>query len=52
VNPEHAASALIAVFDGLLLQWLFNPASFSLKAIGKTLSELIARGIETPRGAQ
>jgi TetR/AcrR family fatty acid metabolism transcriptional regulator len=50
VNPDHAASALIAVFDGLLLQWLFNPKSFSLRTMGNTVSELIARGIERQRG--
>jgi TetR/AcrR family fatty acid metabolism transcriptional regulator len=50
VNPGHAASALIAIFDGLLLQWLFNPRSFSLKTMGSTVSELIARGIERQRG--
>jgi TetR/AcrR family fatty acid metabolism transcriptional regulator len=50
MNPEHAASALIAIFDGLLLQWLFNPKSFSLKTMGNTVSDLIARGIEQQRG--
>ncbi len=46
VHPLNTASALIAIFDGLLLQWLFNPKSFSLATIGDTVSDLIARGIE------
>lgn len=46
VNPLHTASALIAIFDGLLLQWIFNPKSFSLKSIADTVSDLIAHGIE------
>ena len=33
VNPGNTASALIAIFDGLLLQWLFNPRSFSLAGL-------------------
>ncbi len=52
VNAVHTASALIAIFDGLLLQWIFNPKTFSLKAIGDTVSELIARGIEKNGGAR
>jgi hypothetical protein len=51
VNPGHAASALIAIFDGLLLQWLFNPKSFSLRAMGNTVSDIIARGIERRGGS-
>ncbi len=46
VNPTHTASTLIAIFDGLLLQWIFNPKSFSLKTMADTISELIAQGIE------
>jgi AcrR family transcriptional regulator len=46
VNPQHAASALIAVFDGLLLQWIFNPRSFSLKTMADTVFDLISQGIE------
>ncbi len=49
VNPAHTASVLIAVFDGLLLQWIFNPKSFSLKTIADTVSDLIGRGIERTR---
>ncbi len=46
VNPVHTASALIAIFDGLLLQWIFNPKSFSLKTVTDTVLDLIMRGIE------
>ncbi|HSQ77554.1 MAG TPA: TetR/AcrR family transcriptional regulator [Nitrospirota bacterium] len=46
VNPSHAASALIAIIDGLMLQWIFNPKSFTLKTIAVTVSDIIAQGIE------
>ncbi len=46
VNPANAASAIIAIFDGLLLQWIFNPKSFSLKTIADTVSDMISVGIE------
>ena len=46
VEPAVAASALIAIFDGLLLQWIFNPRSFSPGTLGDTVFDLICRGIE------
>ncbi len=50
VNSVETASALIAIFDGLLLQWIFNPRSFSARTIGNTVFDLICTGIEK-RGA-
>ena len=46
VDPAETASALIAIFDGLLLQWIFNPTSFSPRTIGDTVFDIICRGIE------
>ena len=46
VNPIHAASVLIAVIDGLLLHWVFNPESFKLEEIGKDIVELVLKGLE------
>ncbi|HHN64636.1 MAG TPA: TetR/AcrR family transcriptional regulator [Nitrospirae bacterium] len=46
VNPVHTASLLIAIVDGLLLQWVFNPKSFSLTRIGRDSTDIILKGIE------
>jgi AcrR family transcriptional regulator len=46
VNPTDTASALIAIFDGLLLQWIFNPRSFSPRTVADTVFDLICKGIE------
>jgi len=46
VNPMHTASILIAIIDGLLLQWVFNPKSFSLREIGSDVALIILSGIK------
>lgn len=46
VNPLHTASILIAIIDGLLLQWVFNPKSFSLRDIGSDVAAIILSGIK------
>jgi AcrR family transcriptional regulator len=46
VNPLHTASLLIAIVDGLLLQWVFNPGSFSLTRLGRDSTDIILKGIE------
>lgn len=45
VNPTHAASLLVGIIDGLLLQWIFNPKSFSLQRISDDIVEIISTGI-------
>lgn len=45
VNPTHAASLLVGIIDGLLLQWIFNPKSFSLQRIAEDIVEIISTGI-------
>jgi len=46
VDPAHTASILIAIIDGLLLQWVFNPKSFSLRDIGSDVAAIFLSGIK------
>jgi len=46
VNPLHTASLLIAIVDGLLLQWVFSSGSFSLNRLGRDAAEIILKGME------
>ena len=45
VNPSDHASFIIAVIDGLSLQWLFEEASFDYDNIVKISSKLILDGL-------
>lgn len=46
IDPSLTASMLIALIDGLLLQWVFNPKSFSLREIGSNVAAIILSGIK------
>jgi len=46
VNAINVASLLIAVVDGLLLQWVFNPEGFPLSRTGRDAVRVFLRGIE------
>jgi AcrR family transcriptional regulator len=43
IDPIHAASVIIAIVDGISLQWLFEEASFPYDAMIKTSEEVVLR---------
>jgi TetR/AcrR family acrAB operon transcriptional repressor len=43
--PEEAARAMLAYLNGLMLQWLLAPATFSIKASAPALVDIYIRGI-------
>lgn len=46
VDPGHYSSFIIAVIDGLSLQWLFDDKVFNYEAITKQASGLILAGLK------
>lgn len=45
VNPEETAAIMIAIYDGLILQWLANPQSVNWETISSTLTHIVLHGI-------
>lgn len=45
VEPKEYAAYVIAVIDGLSLQWLFDPGTFEYEAISKKAGRLLVEGI-------
>ena len=49
IDSESAASLLIAVYDGLILQWLADPQSVNWQTASGTLADLVIQGLlKTP----
>ncbi len=49
IDPNTTASLLIAVYDGLVLQWLADPNSVDWQTESATLTELVLHGLlKTP----
>lgn len=48
-DATSAASIIIALVDGLSLQWLFDENTFELEEIGKTCEELVLRHLTAER---
>ena len=44
-DPDATASLLIAVYDGLVLQWLSDPGSVDWQSESATLTELVFHGL-------
>lgn len=50
VDPHAAATLLIAMYDGLVLQWLTDPQSVDWRAESRMLAELVFHGLlKTPK---
>lgn len=45
VNPEETAALLIAVYDGLVLQWLADPQSVNWPTISQTFTRVLLHGL-------
>ena len=45
IDPNAAASLFIAIYDGLILQWLADPKSMDWKKESKTLVDLMLHGL-------
>lgn len=45
-DPSHVASALIALIEGLTIQWIFDPKAFALTRAHKITDEIIAAFLE------
>jgi hypothetical protein len=45
VSPEASARALLALQNGILLQWLQSPRSFSLKECAPALADIYLHGV-------
>ncbi|RMD65248.1 TetR/AcrR family transcriptional regulator [Candidatus Parcubacteria bacterium] len=50
VDAEETATLLIAVYDGLILQWLAEPRSVNWADISQTLSQVFLHGLLKPSG--
>jgi AcrR family transcriptional regulator len=49
IDPNAAASLLIAAYDGLILQWLADPSSVNWQTASGTLVQLVFHGVlKTP----
>jgi AcrR family transcriptional regulator len=49
IDPNAAASLLIAAYDGLMLQWLADPSSVNWQTASGTLVQLVFHGLlKTP----
>jgi len=46
--PEEIATLLIAVYDGLVLQWLADPQSVNWPTISQTLTRVLLHGLLNP----
>jgi TetR/AcrR family acrAB operon transcriptional repressor len=44
-SPEGTATALLAVLDGLVFQWIIDPDQVSLRAAHETLAQTFFRGL-------
>lgn len=45
VDPDRLARLLIAVYDGLIVQWLADPASVNWETSADTLTEVVLHGL-------
>jgi len=43
IDAAHAASVIIAIVDGISLQWLFEESSFPYDDLIKTSEEIVFR---------
>jgi len=50
VDPELAASTLMAMLDGTVLQWLIFDKGFNLALSAETVLEIFMKGLETCDG--
>jgi TetR/AcrR family fatty acid metabolism transcriptional regulator len=50
-NAANAASIIIALVDGLSLQWLFEESTFELEEISKNCQELVIQFLTTAPGS-
>ncbi len=50
-NAANAASVIIALVDGLSLQWLFDENTFDLEGIAKNCEELVIQFLTTKPGS-
>jgi TetR/AcrR family transcriptional regulator, acrAB operon repressor len=48
MSPRNAAIGLIAVFDGLLQNWMLDRAGFDLPRVGGQVLDAYLRGLKTP----
>lgn len=48
VDPDATATLLIAVYDGLVLQWLADPQSVDWQAESRILAEIVFHGLLKP----
>jgi hypothetical protein len=46
IDSAHAASVIIAIVDGISLQWLFEEASFPYDDLIKTSEEIVFRFLQ------
>ena len=45
VDAEQAAAIMVAVYDGLILQWLADPQSVNWETISEILIQLVLKGL-------
>ena len=45
LSPREVASILVSVFDGLIMQYIFDPDCFSMKALEDTAKAILLRGL-------
>ena len=48
LNPREAASIMVAVFDGLVMQYIFDPDCVSLGTLNDTAEALLTKGVIKP----
>ena len=46
INPEHAATILMMIFDGLMLLWMLDKNSFDFKGTVDTFGGIFIKGIQ------
>lgn len=49
IDPHEYASFILALIDGISLQWLFDPTVFDYENICKKANQLIMAGLYVPR---
>ena len=51
LSPRGAAIGLLALFDGLLQNWMLDPSSFDLPRVGGPVFDAYLRGLRQPDAA-